>query len=68
MIKHCYNLSLKATSKSGVKTNIPDADVALQVVSVMDYIESAKIDETGGHNHIKNKIKEIYRIINRKNR
>lgn len=63
MIKHRYNLSLKASSKSAVLSGLPDADLALRVAEVMDYMESAKPNGKDGHDYLRDKIKGIYRMI-----
>ncbi|MCL2814838.1 MAG: BatD family protein [Oscillospiraceae bacterium] len=61
MIKSCYNFSLKANSKSTVRENFSDSDLAFKITEVMDYMESEKTNDKNARNHLKNKIKEIYR-------
>ena len=63
MIKSCYNFSLKASSKNIVRENLSDPDLALKVTEVMDCMESAGTDEKNAQNHLKDKIKVIYRMI-----
>jgi hypothetical protein len=61
IIKHCYKLSLKANSRSAIRNNLRDADLAEQIADIMDYMESAKAHEENGHIHLKNKISSIQR-------
>jgi hypothetical protein len=60
MIKHCYGLSLKASSQKAVLSSLPDADLAVQVVAIMDYMESHEEKECS---HLKEKISGAYRMI-----
>jgi len=41
LIKHCYGLSIKASSQSAVLGGLPDAELAVMVVSLMRDMESA---------------------------
>jgi len=61
MIKHRYQLSLKASSQKHIQSNLPNADIALQVTDIMDYLESAKAHEEKGHIYLKEKITAFYR-------
>ena len=61
MIKHKYNLNLKASSQNNIMNSLPDADLAMQVTDVMNYMESPKIYEQNGYNYLIDKIKGIYR-------
>lgn len=60
MINHCYNLSLKASSKNAVLNSLPDAFLAEQIAEVMDYMESSEEKKCAD---LKNKIKNVYRMI-----
>ena len=60
MIKHCYGLSLKASPQKAVLNDLPDAALAVQVVGVMDYMESGAGKECSV---LKEKISGVYRII-----
>ena len=60
MIKHRYNLSLKASSQSVIRSSFPDYKLGIQVAGVMDYMESPKVYEENGHIYLKDSIKKIY--------
>jgi len=65
MIKHCYKLSLKASSQSMIRSQLPDAGLAEQIADVMSYMEVAKTHEQNqkGHIYLKDKINSIYRML-----
>ena len=59
MIKHRYNLSLKASSQNDIMIGLADPGVASRVADIMGNMESG-----GGDNSlIKNKIKDLYKIM-----
>ena len=58
IIKHCYNVSIKASSRNTIQHSLNDADLAEQVMDIMDYMESAKTHDEKGHIYLKNKIKK----------
>lgn len=60
MIKHCYNLSLKASSQSDVRSSLPNADIAERIMDIMNYMESS---EAKICSNLKDKIKIVYNII-----
>jgi hypothetical protein len=60
MIKHCYEVSLKASSQRAVISNLPDAALAAQVVEIMDYMES---QEQKDCQHLKDKTSSVYRMF-----
>jgi len=62
MMKHCYSLSIKASSKNSVRYNLADAELAEKTVDVMDYMESPKAHEEKGNIHLKEKIRVIYNL------
>ena len=59
MIKHRYNLSIKATSKSAVFNRLPKQDIAAKVADIMDYMETG---EKRACANLKDKIKNIYKL------
>ena len=63
MIKHRYDLSLKASPKYAIQDSLPDADLAERVTGVMDFVESTKAREEKGIIDLKERIKGIYRMI-----
>jgi len=65
MVKHHFNLSLKASSQSVVRNSLPDGDLGVQITGIMDYVESAKVQEENSHMYIKDKIKGIYKVMSR---
>jgi hypothetical protein len=60
IIKHCYNLSLKASPQSEIRSRIPNAGLAAQVAEIMDYMESR---ENKDCSDLKAKIKRIYGML-----
>ena len=60
MIKHCFNLSLKACSKNAVQNRLPNAALASQVTDIMDYMET---HEEKANIQLKEKIRDVYRMI-----
>jgi len=61
MVKHLFNLSLKASSQSVVRNSLPNDDLGLQVAGIMDYVESARANEENSSMYLKDKIKGIYK-------
>ncbi|MCM1990443.1 BatD family protein [Oceanirhabdus seepicola] len=59
MIKHKFEISLKASSKDVVIQSIADEELAGLVIEVIEFIESK--EEVDG-NVLKDKIKKIYRV------
>ena len=62
MIKHCFGISLKASSKSVILNQLAGYEIAAPVLEIMDYMENGKTMENGNIN-LKNKIKGIYKIL-----
>ncbi|GMQ55894.1 hypothetical protein AN1V17_02860 [Vallitalea sediminicola] len=60
MIKHHYDISLKANSKDYIKNMIKDYEVADLVVEVTNYMETKKNGDNRDNKYLKEKIKEIY--------
>jgi len=65
MVKHHFNLSLKASSQSVVQNSMPNNDLGVQVIGIMDYVESARAHEENSHMYMKDKIKGIYKVMRR---
>ncbi|MCL1873689.1 MAG: BatD family protein [Clostridiales bacterium] len=60
MIKHKYQLSLKASSRQAIIHSLPDTDLARQVAEIMDYMESP---DKKSNVDLKSKITAIYRKL-----
>ena len=60
IIKHRYNMSIKAIPKNAVLNGLPQPDVAAQVADIMDYMES---DVEKEYFCLRDKVKGVYRII-----
>ena len=63
MMKHCFNISLKASSESDIKNRLAGHKIVEPVLEVMNYMEDENrhTDKTGVY--LKDKIKDIYRIL-----
>ena len=59
MIKHGYNLSLKASSQDTIRLGLPDAALAAQVADIMNYMES----HAKGPDYLKGRIRGIYKLM-----
>ncbi|MCL2151923.1 MAG: BatD family protein [Oscillospiraceae bacterium] len=60
MVKHCFDLSLKASSRAMIQSSLPDTDLVAGLTGIMDYMETVGAREAEGHRYLKDKIKEIY--------
>jgi hypothetical protein len=60
MIKHCYNVNLKANTKNAIIRCLPDAELSAKVTDVMDYVESDEAYDEKGCTCLKDKIRSIY--------
>ena len=60
MVKHRYQLSLKASPKSHVRSELHDEPLASTVTGIMDYMENAEGKDAG---YLKGMIKEAYALI-----
>lgn len=69
MIKHCFNLSLKASSRDMIASRLAKHELAAPVLEIMDYMENGKYrsDEGNGYDngniYLKTKIKQVYRTL-----
>lgn len=63
MIKHHYNISLKANSKDFIRGSIEEHEVADIVVEIINYMENKKDSSNRDNRYLKEKIKEIYNKI-----
>jgi len=59
MIKHCFGVSLKASSINVVRSRLPE-EIAEQVVEVVGYMESQDDKETA---YLKDKAKRVYKSL-----
>jgi len=66
MIKHCYNLSLKANSQSIVRNSLPDSRIVAITTEIMDYMESSNAKDEKGSVHLKEKVINVYKLINQR--
>lgn len=65
MIKYSFNLSLKASSKDTIKTKLAQYQLANPILEVMDYMENNQNQAGNGETYLKDKIKEIYKTLNK---
>lgn len=63
MMKYCFNLSLKASSMNDIKSGLADHKVASPVLELMRYMEDEKQNPGKDGTYLKEKIKEIYKIL-----
>ncbi len=63
MIKHCFNLSLKANSRNDIINRFAGHKIVNPVLEIMNYMENEKYQSNKGEMYLKNKIKEIYKIL-----
>ena len=63
MIKHCYGLSLKASSQSTVRSSLPDDGLAAKVTDVMRFMESGDARDGNGLDKLRDKIKDVYKSL-----
>jgi hypothetical protein len=63
MIKHCFKLSLKASSRNTIQSSLPDTDLTAQLTDIIDYVESPDSRGAKGYLNLKDKIKRIYPTI-----
>ncbi|SHJ81595.1 BatD family protein [Paramaledivibacter caminithermalis] len=67
MIKHSFNISLKASSRNDIANCLEGHKITQPVLEIMDYMENEKYYDDKGEKYLKDKIKEIYRMIKYKN-
>lgn len=63
LTKHCFNLSLKGSSRNTIRSNLPDKALAEQLTDIMDYMESGDASYIKGYPYLRDKAKDIYRTI-----
>lgn len=63
MIKYCYNLSLKASSRSTIIMKLAEHEIGDSVLEIMDYMENEKDHPNRSSKYLKDKIKEIYKKL-----
>lgn len=59
MIKHCYKLSLKASSQNRIRSSLQDPVLAEQITEIMEYMESAENHGEKGPAYLKDKIRGV---------
>lgn len=60
MLKHCYQLNIKASTREAVRSGLADADLAARVTEIMAYMESAEVENEKWCKLIKEKVREVY--------
>lgn len=65
MLKHKFNLSLKANSKDTIKAKLMQYQLADPVLDVMDYMENNQNQAEKSETFLKNKVKEIFKILSK---
>jgi hypothetical protein len=63
MMKYCFNVSLKASSRNDIEQKLADHKVTLPVLEVMSIMEDDKQHSGKEGIYLKDKIKEIYKIL-----
>lgn len=63
MIKYRFNLSIKASPKDLIATELSRYDLSNPVIEIIDYMEKDKNNSYEGISYLKGKIKEIYKKI-----
>lgn len=63
MIKHRFNLSLKASSKDVIKERLAQHNLEDKVLEIMDYMENGKMQEGNGEAFLKERVNKIYKIL-----
>ncbi len=63
MMKHCFNLSLKANSMNDIKNRLAGNKIVEPVLEIMSYMENGKNNSGTNGVFLKDKIKEIYVVL-----
>lgn len=63
MIKYRFNLSIKASSKDLIKSELSKYNLSEPVIEIIDYIENGKNNSGEENSHLKDKMKEIYKKV-----
>jgi len=63
MIKHVFNVSLKANSKDMIANKIKDDRFTGPILEIVDYMENEKYRSGTDIKYLKNKVEEIYKLI-----
>jgi hypothetical protein len=59
LVKRRYNLSIKASSQSAVRSSTPDAELGARLADIMDFMESGRAYAADGNAALKEKIKAV---------
>ena len=66
IIKHRFNISIKASSKDEIKSVLGQHEITSTVLEIMDYMEADKQKRPDKDiNYLKDNIKEIYKVLQR---
>jgi len=65
IIKHRFNISIKASSKDEIKSVLGQHEITSTVLEIMDYMEADKNRPDKDINYLKDNIKEIYKVLQR---
>lgn len=63
MIKYRFNLSIKASSRDLIKSELAKYNLSEPVLEIIDYIENGKSISGEENSYLKDKLKEIYKKI-----
>jgi len=63
MIKYRFNLSIKASPKDLIKTELAKYNLSDPVIEIIDYIENGKNNTIEANSYLKGKMKELYKKI-----
>jgi len=63
MIKYRFNLSIKASSKDLIATELAKYNLSDSVIEIIDYIENDKNNSIETNSHLKDKMKKLYKRI-----
>lgn len=66
MMKHSFNLSLKASSRNDIINRLEGHKILHPVMGIMDYMENEKYNSDKDAIYLKDKIKDIYKILKSK--
>ncbi len=66
MIRHCFGLSLKASSRSEIAEGIKDKRFVTPILDVVEHIEKDKFVPGEVDNELLRKIKAIYKMLNQR--
>lgn len=63
MIRHCFGLNLKASSRSEISDAMPDKRLVEPILSVVEYVENEKPTPSSDNKKLIAMIKDIYKML-----